>query len=92
MPSFQFTFEVQGITQQRAGVIRDRIIQRLGEDSVTVTSMNSAQTTTSFRVVGVDTATSEVFDETVDATSDQAARALVIGAVPTRVVALVRER
>lgn len=91
MPDYQFTFTVPGITAQKATAIRDGIAQRLGEDLVTVTALTMARTTSSFRVLGVDTATSQVFDEKVEAADRQSARDLVVGSSSTMVVAMVRE-
>lgn len=91
MPDYQFSFTVPNITAQRATAIRDKIAQRLGEDSVTVTALAMARTTETYRVIGVDTADSQVFDETVEATDKQAATDQVVGAITTRVVAMVHE-
>ena len=74
MPDYVFTFEVQGITAQKATAIRDRLVARLGEDNVVVGGYGMAQTTNGYRVCGVDTASSAVFDETVEATDADAAR------------------
>ena len=91
MPDFQFTFTIQGISTQRATAIRDKITQRLGEEDVTVTAVNSAQRTRPVRVIGVDTATGTVFDQTVEATSRQDAEDQARAVSATRVVAWVMQ-
>ena len=91
MPDYQFTFTVPNITAQRATAIRDRIAQRLGEESVEVTALAMARTTETYRVIGVDTADSTVFDETVEAADRQSARDQVVGSSSTMVVAMVHE-
>jgi GGDEF domain-containing protein len=89
MPDYMFSFVVPGISPQRAGAISQRIEQKLGEDSVTVTSKNTARLTRSFRVVSVDVTTREAFDETIEAADEQAAHDQVTTA--DRVVASVDE-
>lgn len=87
MPDYQFTFIVRGISPQKAGAIGQRIQQRLTDDAVDVAAVNTARTTATYRIVSVDTQTKQVFDETVEASDEQAARDLVQTA--TRVVATV---
>jgi GGDEF domain-containing protein len=88
MPDYRFSFVVRGINPQKAGVISQRIEQRLNADDVAVSGVDTARVTASFRVLSVDTQTKEVFDETVEATDEQAARDQVTSS--TRVVAMVR--
>jgi hypothetical protein len=90
LPDYQFTFAVHDITPQKATVIRDRLNTKLGEEQVTVTTSTMAQTTSLFRVIGVDTNTREVFDQTTEATDKDTAAQQVIGTNPDRIVALVR--
>lgn len=87
MPDYQFMFVVRGINQQKAGAISQRIEQRLTEDAIDVTSVNTSRITVQFRVVSVDMETREVFDETVEALNREDAYAKVESA--TRVVAMV---
>lgn len=87
MPDYRFSFIVRGINQQKAGAIGTRIQQRLTDDNIDVSVVDTARVTASFRVVSVDTQSKEVFDETVEATDRQAARDQVTTA--TRVVATV---
>lgn len=89
MPDYAFAFIVRGISAQQAATIGQRITQRLSDDGVTVTTVNTSRVTSRFRVLSVDTATRQVFDEVVEATDRQAASDQVTTA--TRVVALVRE-
>lgn len=89
MPDFQFSFVVRGIGEQRATVIGQRLEDRLAEDGVDVSAVSSGRITTTFRVLSVDTATREIFDEQVEAVDRQAASDQVESA--TRMVALIRE-
>jgi hypothetical protein len=90
MPDFQFTFVVVGISPQKATAIRDRIAGRLQEDEEVVLTASFTRTTSSYRVIGVDTATSEIFDERVEAADRAAAEGAVVGSSSTRVVATVQ--
>lgn len=77
MPDYTFTFQVQGISAQRATGIRDRMAQRLGDDQVSVRSVNMVRDTYSFRVIGVNVSTRETVDETVEALDADSAAAAV---------------
>jgi hypothetical protein len=90
MPDFTFTFTVRGIGAQRAQAIQDRLTQRLSDDQIEAQSSALVRITAPYRVVGVDTDTRQVFDETVDAVSEQDAKDQVTAADASRVVALVR--
>jgi len=89
MPDYQFTFTVLNISPQKATAIRDRLADKLNDDVVTVQSLGFSRTTATYRVIGVDTANSAVFDESTEATDKQAAAQQVVGSSTTKVVALV---
>lgn len=88
MPDYTFTFTVRGIGPQKAGAIGTRIQNKLAEDGVDASAVNTGRITQTFRVISVDTDTREVHEDLVEATDEQAARDQVTSA--TRVVAMVR--
>jgi hypothetical protein len=90
MPDYQFTFQVSGISSQKATAIRDRLVARFEEDNVQVTSSTMAQTTHNYRVRGVDCSTGDTFDETVEAANEADARQQVVGSSASKVVVMVR--
>lgn len=90
MPDFMFTITVQNITAAQAQNIQQRLIQRLGTDQVTVQGSSITPLTQTYRVIGVDTATRQRFDVTVDAATQDDAEAKVVTDVSTRVVAMSR--
>lgn len=89
MPDYQFSFTVLNISPQKATAIRDRLASRLSDDAVNVQSLGFSRTTATYRVVGVDTADSTVFDESTEATDKQTAAQQVVGSSSTKVVAMV---
>jgi hypothetical protein len=90
MPDYEFKFTIQNISAQKATAIRDRIAARLHEDEEVILTAGMARTTTTYRVVGVDTADGVVFDDYVEATSKADAVDQVIGSSTTMKVALVQ--
>jgi hypothetical protein len=88
MPDYSFTFQVRSITPQRATAIRDKLAQRLADTDITIINVNFARNTTTYKVIGVDTNTSEVFEDTIEATDPQDAEQQAIGTSTTKVVAV----
>jgi hypothetical protein len=90
MPTYQFQFIIEGVTSQRATVIRDRLVAKLLEEGyATVVAMS--RTTAMYRVIGVDVATREVIDDRFEATDRTAAENAALAAYPDLVVVTVRE-
>jgi len=87
MPDYTFTFTVRGITPQKAGAIGTRIQQKLTDDEIDVSAVNTARITIPFHVVSVDTDTKEVHEDVIEATDEQDARDQVESS--TRVVAMI---
>lgn len=78
---------------QRATALRTKIDKLLAEeDGCTTVQSSQARSLRDYKVIGVDTRTSQPFDELVEAEDAEDAQSKVIGSSKTKVVAEVREK
>ena len=88
MPAHTLTFRIEDASPQKAAALREKLAELLEEDpDVTLVNRMSSPDTQTYRVVGVNTADNQPFDERVEAKDEDDARKQA--GTKTRVVALI---
>lgn len=86
------TFLIEVPNVQKAAALRDKLAGQLREDEVvTVINEGMARNTKPFKVIGVDTASKQPFEEQVEATDADDAEVQAVGKSKTKVVASVTD-